>query len=135
MSWCLTLQGRAKIRKTTRKSRQNFAVKPLACGSWFHLSFEHFMTSFLWSIRVYNMKNCGRFVKYIVSEYFISEDKNFCKGKATGLYADPKECESFYQCANGITYWKHCPKGLHFNPKIQVCDYPQSANCKIEVVV
>ena len=21
---------------------QNFAVKPLACGSWFHLSFEHF---------------------------------------------------------------------------------------------
>ena len=81
------------------------------------------------------MKNCGRFVKYIVSEHFISEDKNFCKGKVTGLYADPKDCESFYQCANGITYWKHCPKGLHFNPKIQVCDYPQSANCKIEVVV
>ena len=22
-------------------------------GSWFHLSFEHFMASFLWSIRVY----------------------------------------------------------------------------------
>ena len=31
---------------------QNFAVKPLACGSWFHLSFEHFMMSFPWSIRV-----------------------------------------------------------------------------------
>ena len=25
------------------------AVKPLAYCSWFHLSFEHFMTSFLWS--------------------------------------------------------------------------------------
>ena len=25
------------------------AVKPLACCSWFPLSFEHFMTSFLWS--------------------------------------------------------------------------------------
>ena len=26
----------------------------------FHLSFEHFMMSFLWSIRVYTMENCGR---------------------------------------------------------------------------
>ena len=25
---------------------QNFAEKLLACGSWFHLSFEHFMMSF-----------------------------------------------------------------------------------------
>ena len=25
-----------------RQNVQNFAMKPLACGSWFHLSFEHF---------------------------------------------------------------------------------------------
>ena len=30
-----------------------------ACGWWFHLSFEHFMTSFLFSIRVQTMENCG----------------------------------------------------------------------------
>ena len=43
---------------------QNFAVKTLACGLWIHLSFEHFMTSFLWSIRAETTKNCGRFVNY-----------------------------------------------------------------------
>lgn len=31
---------------------QNFVVKPLAYGSWFHLGFEYFMKSFLWSFRV-----------------------------------------------------------------------------------
>ena len=30
-----------------------------ACGWWFHLSFEHFMTLFLCSIRVQIMENCG----------------------------------------------------------------------------
>ena len=26
-------------------------------GSWFHLSFDHFMAPFLWSMRVQTMKN------------------------------------------------------------------------------
>ena len=30
----------------------NLCVKPLVCGSWIYLSLEHFMMSFLWSIRV-----------------------------------------------------------------------------------
>ena len=30
-----------------------------ACGWSFHLSFEHFMTLFLFSIRVQTMENCG----------------------------------------------------------------------------
>ena len=33
-------------------TRKKTAVKPLACGSRFRLSFEQFMTSFLWSKRV-----------------------------------------------------------------------------------
>ena len=32
--------------KMTSENVQNLAVKPLACGSWLHLYFEHFMTSF-----------------------------------------------------------------------------------------
>ena len=36
----------------------NFSVKQLACCSWFHLSFEHFMTSSLRSIRVWSRENC-----------------------------------------------------------------------------
>ena len=36
----------------------NFAVKPLDI----HLSFEHFMASFLWSTIVQTMENCDQFV-------------------------------------------------------------------------
>ena len=57
----------------TPKNVQNFAVKPLACGSWFHLSFEHFMTSFLWSARVLTMEKCGRFVKCFIELKVIKE--------------------------------------------------------------
>ena len=40
-------------------------VEPLACGSWFHRpSFEHFMASFLWSIRVQTTKKSGWFGFY-----------------------------------------------------------------------
>ena len=52
---------------------KSFRVQNLtsfACGSWFHLSFGHFMTSFLWSIRVQIMENCGRFVNYISCNFF-----------------------------------------------------------------
>ncbi|XP_078351253.1 uncharacterized protein LOC144635992 [Oculina patagonica] len=56
-------------------------------------------------------------------------DKNFCNGKPTGFYADPKDCSSFYHCANGITYWKHCPEGLYFNPEVKVCDWPKNVKC------
>ena len=31
-----------KHHRNVAKNVQNFAVKPLARGSWFHLSFEHF---------------------------------------------------------------------------------------------
>ena len=49
---------------TTPQNVQNFAVKPIACGLWFHMSFEYLMASFLWSIRVQTMKKSGRFVKF-----------------------------------------------------------------------
>lgn len=51
-------------------------------------------------------------------------DEKFCNGKADGLYVDPNDFSNFYQCTNGITYWKHCPEGLLFNPDLNVCDWP-----------
>ncbi|CAH3174881.1 unnamed protein product [Porites lobata] len=60
-------------------------------------------------------------------------DKNFCKRKLTGLYTDPKDCGSYYQCFAGRTFWKHCPKGLHFNSKLKVCDFPAFAKCAVGI--
>ena len=38
-------------------------------------------------------------------------------------------CSKYYMCVNGIPVVQKCPAGLHFNPSIQACDYPESAGC------
>ncbi|XP_018568787.1 peritrophin-1-like [Anoplophora glabripennis] len=39
-------------------------------------------------------------------------------------------CSNFYECSNGIPYTMECPRGLDFNPRINVCDYPERAGCR-----
>ncbi|CAM9118368.1 unnamed protein product [Lampetra fluviatilis] len=46
-------------------------------------------------------------------------------GKADGLYANPLNSHTFYQCSNSLTYLKSCPSTLVFNPAICVCDWPE----------
>jgi hypothetical protein len=41
----------------------------------------------------------------------------------------PEDCTSFFKCDWGQPILFHCPDGLHFNPTIQVCDWPHSAGC------
>ncbi|XP_015927280.1 peritrophin-44 [Parasteatoda tepidariorum] len=41
----------------------------------------------------------------------------------------PSNCEKFYSCHNGIPHLKNCLLGLHFNARLQVCDYPYRAGC------
>ncbi|XP_069691255.1 probable chitinase 10 [Periplaneta americana] len=44
-------------------------------------------------------------------------------------FPDPYNCGAFYQCSHGVPYHQNCPAGLHFNPSINVCDYPENAGC------
>ncbi|KFY32397.1 hypothetical protein V493_00236 [Pseudogymnoascus sp. VKM F-4281 (FW-2241)] len=59
-----------------------------------------------------------------------------CKHQGDCQYADPESCSSFYNCianSDGLTgtpYLHQCPEGNHWNDKVKVCDWPQSANCK-----
>lgn len=40
------------------------------------------------------------------------------------------ECRLFYQCSPNGTYVLHtCPYDLHFNPILNVCDFPAEAGC------
>lgn len=52
-----------------------------------------------------------------------------CDPNEPSLYPDPDDCTKFYQCSNGLEYLKSCPAGLHFNPFILVCDWPDVACC------
>jgi hypothetical protein len=52
-----------------------------------------------------------------------------CPG--AGLFADPASCSSYYECVDSETFYNRaCPSGLHFNPAITNCDWPDSAKCQ-----
>jgi len=53
----------------------------------------------------------------------------FCQ--YNGLFADPKDCGTFYQCVyngNGawIIYTNKCDPGTVFNPSVDTCDWPRN---------
>lgn len=43
----------------------------------------------------------------------------------------PKDCTKFYECLGGTKFEKTCPSGLHFNPSLEVCDWPKAAKCTL----
>ncbi|KAK0406781.1 hypothetical protein QR680_018801 [Steinernema hermaphroditum] len=54
--------------------------------------------------------------------------------EADGFYPDPKSCEAFYRCVNGVPYHFDCPDGLQFNPSNETCDWPETAGCVLPEV-
>uniref|UniRef100_A0A6M2DWS2 Putative peritrophic membrane protein 4 holotrichia oblita n=1 Tax=Xenopsylla cheopis TaxID=163159 RepID=A0A6M2DWS2_XENCH len=46
------------------------------------------------------------------------------------LYANPDDCNSYYQCLNGSPVLLSCPNGLQWNDDVKLCDYPLSEGCK-----
>ena len=59
-------------------------------------------------------------------------EKECCDDKADGHYSHDKSCSRFYQCDQGRLHDMPCSAGLHFNPTIQVCDWPANAGCTLE---
>ncbi|XP_015590269.1 peritrophin-1 [Cephus cinctus] len=43
----------------------------------------------------------------------------------------PYLCDHFYQCNWGNPLLQTCPAGLHFNPRLNVCDWPYNSKCKV----
>ena len=43
---------------------------------------------------------------------------------------NPLDCASFCKCDWGEAHYFGCPPGLHFNAELQVCDWPEQANCQ-----
>ncbi|CAL1291488.1 unnamed protein product [Larinioides sclopetarius] len=58
-----------------------------------------------------------------------SGNSSFVCPSRFGLFPDPDSCFRFYHCSHWVALRKWCPSGLHFNPKLQVCDWPYRAGC------
>lgn len=55
-----------------------------------------------------------------------------CKAKNADiamLLPNEKDCTTFYGCVWGVEELLKCPSGLHFNPKLEACDWPDQAGC------
>ncbi|KPI96666.1 putative chitinase 3 [Papilio xuthus] len=46
------------------------------------------------------------------------------------LLPHENDCTKFYYCVRGEKVMRECAPGTHFNPTIQVCDWPKNAGCK-----
>ncbi|GFR09421.1 peritrophin-1 [Trichonephila clavata] len=61
--------------------------------------------------------------------------KQSCELAADGtplLIPHESDCRKYYNCHNGILYPHICQSGLHFNSKLQACDYPDKAGCETD---
>lgn len=54
--------------------------------------------------------------------------------EADGLFPNPDDCSSFYQCSNGKSHLIQCPSGLHFSLDDAACENPCVAGCDISFV-
>lgn len=41
----------------------------------------------------------------------------------------PGDCTKFCHCGENGNLGKNCPAGLHFNPELEECDWPENAGC------
>lgn len=60
------------------------------------------------------------------------DDDFSCVGRKAGFYPDPKNCRAYYRCDWGTASHYMCPRGLKFNPKLSVCDWPFNVKCHIK---
>ncbi|XP_030585311.1 acidic mammalian chitinase-like [Archocentrus centrarchus] len=49
---------------------------------------------------------------------------NFCLGRPDGLYENPADKTTFFQCFQGNTYLHHCQPGLIFWDSCKCCNWP-----------
>ncbi|XP_050295925.1 peritrophin-1-like [Anthonomus grandis grandis] len=45
------------------------------------------------------------------------------------VYIPDANCNRFWQCSNGVSIRMSCPAGLHWNRRLNVCDWPRRAKC------
>lgn len=51
-----------------------------------------------------------------------------CTGQ--GYAADPNDCRVYHRCQWGSKTSYVCPGGLHFDPHLELCNYPEMARCE-----
>lgn len=56
-------------------------------------------------------------------------------GEFVSFLRDLADCSVFYFCDHGNAVQMSCLDGLHFNPELHVCDWPQNVGCVPQVAL
>lgn len=56
-------------------------------------------------------------------------DEVVCPPEGTHFFPHETDCSKYYECSEGEKFLFVCGDGLHFNPVINNCDYPEHAGC------
>lgn len=48
-----------------------------------------------------------------------------------GYTRDKYDCRVYHKCAKGWKTTYMCPENLHFDPKLDLCNWPEVARCPI----
>ncbi|GIY90136.1 hypothetical protein CDAR_581411 [Caerostris darwini] len=76
-------------------------------------------------------------VVYFIAFNIVESNESFIRcpvGPISKHFPHDLDCTLFYVCRNGEAILKKCPKNLHFNRHVSVCDYPENADCKKGIV-
>nr|QCQ82719.1 sechitinase 13 [Spodoptera exigua] len=52
-----------------------------------------------------------------------------CSSDSDGVFVAHENCNQFYQCLGGQLQQGYCPRGLHFNTFLGICDWPKNVDC------
>ncbi|PSN39605.1 hypothetical protein C0J52_06910 [Blattella germanica] len=50
---------------------------------------------------------------------------------ATSFFPHERNCTKYYECVHGSAVLQNCPTGTHWNPSLNMCDWPWQAGCKL----
>ncbi|GJQ67849.1 SCRASP1 [Trypoxylus dichotomus] len=55
-----------------------------------------------------------------------------CPDNSQSFYPHPTSCSKFIECNRGEAHVLDCIDGLHYNPALSWCDFPENVNCNLE---
>ncbi|KOX69318.1 Peritrophin-48 [Melipona quadrifasciata] len=100
------------------------------------LSFDAVKQMCSWppSRHVFNpiIESCDRPQNYQCPEDFTVIPDQDCQCACENCiprYPDNANCSRYFECENNKKVSKECPPKLAYDPKRQICDYPQNVNC------
>lgn len=96
------------------------------CGYGFHFDQTQLQCDYASKVRCVL---ASRYLKLVGKLSRIQEDDP-CEGGDYVAY--PGKCEEYLFCLHGAMYAGSCAPGLHWNAQANICDWPESANCKEE---